>query len=135
MVPLLGLKSSIVAPLTIGDETIGALAVSGQDLTEDDVPIITAFANQASIALENARLVAEVGRAARTWRNFAPALQAQEEERRRMSLELHDELGQALTGIGFDLAAIERRVAAGGRPRGQARLARSALFLPRWTNR
>jgi PAS domain S-box-containing protein len=53
---LLGLEQSIVAPLTVGGETNGLLAAFGRDLNEADVPAMTAFANQAAIALENAQL-------------------------------------------------------------------------------
>jgi PAS domain S-box-containing protein len=53
---LLGLEQSIVAPLMVGGETVGLLVVSGTGLTKADVPAITAFANQAAIAIENARL-------------------------------------------------------------------------------
>ncbi len=53
---LFKLNQSIYTPLKIGDETIGILAVTGSDLTAIDCPAIAAFANQAAIALQNARL-------------------------------------------------------------------------------
>ncbi|MGA9349936.1 MAG: PAS domain S-box protein [Anaerolineae bacterium] len=56
---LLRLEQSIIAPLTIGGETHGLLIVFGADLTEADVPAVTAFANQAATAIENARLYEE----------------------------------------------------------------------------
>ena len=56
LVEILGLHKGIVAPLVVEGEVIGALGVDSQELTENDVPAITAFANQVSIALENARL-------------------------------------------------------------------------------
>ena len=37
--------------------------------------------------------------------------QAREEERRRLALELHDDLGQALTGMKMDLSWLESRLA------------------------
>ena len=39
--------------------------------------------------------------------------QAREEERRRLARELHDDLGQAMTGLKMDLAWLERQVADG----------------------
>jgi two-component system cell cycle sensor histidine kinase/response regulator CckA len=56
---LLDLKQSIVAPLSIGGEVQGLLAITGDNLTESDVPAVTAFANQAAIAIENTRLYKE----------------------------------------------------------------------------
>lgn len=55
----LGLRQGINAPLRIGEKTLGVLSVTGDGLTRGDVPAITAFANQAAIALENARLYEE----------------------------------------------------------------------------
>jgi len=53
---LLGLTESISAALTVGGETIGVFYIMGDGLTEGDIPAVTAFANQAAIALQNARL-------------------------------------------------------------------------------
>ena len=127
---LLDWKQSIVAPLVVGGEVHGLLSVSGTDLTEADVPAVTAFANQASIALENAQLVEEARRRSSDLKELSAQLfRAQEEERRKISLELHDELGQALTGMGFDLAAIEREWPPELAPRTRERLANVGSLL------
>ena len=52
----LGVKYGICAPLVSGGEACGILVVMGRDLTEADMPAVTLFANQISIALDNARL-------------------------------------------------------------------------------
>ena len=50
-------------PIMIGDEAVGILAVSRladqPDITERDVEVLQAVANQAAVAMENARLLAE----------------------------------------------------------------------------
>ena len=53
---MFGWHRRIIAPLVVGGEVQGLLAVAGTDLAESDVPAITTFANQAAIALESARL-------------------------------------------------------------------------------
>jgi diguanylate cyclase (GGDEF)-like protein/PAS domain S-box-containing protein len=50
----------ICAPLVSNNTPYGILAVNGPTLSPLDAPAITAFASQASIALENARLYEEV---------------------------------------------------------------------------
>ena len=60
MAALLGVERGIYAPLLVEEQVSGMLLVTGSALTEADVPAITAFANQASIALENARLFEQV---------------------------------------------------------------------------
>jgi signal transduction histidine kinase len=99
-------------------------------LTESDVPAITAFANQASIALENARLAMEVQKRNADLAGLsAQLLRIQEEERRTISLELHDELGQALTAVSFDLAAMEREWPPELAPKARQRLANAQTLL------
>ncbi len=53
---LLGIERAIMAPLIIDVEVMGLLLVTGSKLSPDDIPPMTVFANQASIALENTRL-------------------------------------------------------------------------------
>ena len=53
---LFKLDQCIFTPLTVGEETKGVLSITGPDLSEADCPAITAFARQAAIAMQNARL-------------------------------------------------------------------------------
>jgi PAS domain S-box-containing protein len=55
----LGVEQGVYAPLVIGGQTEGVLVVNGIGLTKDDMPAVTAFANQIAIALERARLYQE----------------------------------------------------------------------------
>ena len=108
---LLGMEPCIVTPLAIGDAVVGLLAVSGGNLTEADVPAITAFTNQASIALENTQLLGQVRAAEERLGSLSHQLmQAQEAERRRIARGLHDEIGQALTALRVNLQAVQRSV-------------------------
>ncbi|MBC7251681.1 MAG: response regulator [Anaerolineae bacterium] len=50
-------RSFIVAPLIVGDEVIGVLSVQSDDLTEADVPAITAFAHQMAAAWRKVELL------------------------------------------------------------------------------
>jgi len=95
---LLGLEQGIVAPLTVGGETLGVLAVSGVGLTEADVPAVSAFANQAAIAIQNARLYErEQQRVARYARLLELSRQL------RLSLDLSETLNRICQTIVEDL--------------------------------
>jgi GAF domain-containing protein/signal transduction histidine kinase/ActR/RegA family two-component response regulator len=52
-----GLEYGIVAPLKVNGQNIGVLVVTRENLTPEDIPAVTAFAGQASAAIENARLI------------------------------------------------------------------------------
>jgi signal transduction histidine kinase len=111
---LLKWEESIVVPLKTGGEVFGLLAVTGAGLTEADVPAVTAFANQAAIALENARLYEAERSAHEQLRHLASHLRdAREQERKRVAREIHDELGQSLTALKFDISRLARQLPEG----------------------
>jgi PAS domain S-box-containing protein len=55
-----GFRKIILAPLIADDRVFGALEVNSDELTERDVPAITAFANQLSAAWRKAMLLKEL---------------------------------------------------------------------------
>ncbi|MBI1879779.1 MAG: GAF domain-containing sensor histidine kinase [Chloroflexi bacterium] len=86
--------------------------------TEDKVALCQALASQAAIAIENARLFAELETQRETLRYISARLvNAQEEERRRLSRELHDEFGQALTALKINLDVARRILPANAPPK------------------
>lgn len=65
-----------------------------------DLELLTLFANHAAIAVENARLLEQVELDRSELQELSSRLlQIQEEERRTLARELHDEIGQALTAV------------------------------------
>jgi PAS domain S-box-containing protein len=57
---MMRIRQSIYVPLVVDSELLGLLAITGDDLTESDIPTMTAFANQAAIAIRNAQLYANL---------------------------------------------------------------------------
>lgn len=82
-------------PLIVRDRRLGALAVydrvDGISFTEDDLVVLGLLANQAAIAIENARLTDAL-------RDLAVL-----EERERISKELHDGVIQSIYSVGLSL--------------------------------
>jgi len=108
IVPLLDLEKVINAPLVGENEVFGLLVVMGSELSEEDVPPIALFANQVSTALRNARFAEALRQRTEELENLTTLISETEEaERKRLSRELHDQVGQSLALLGFNLNQVK----------------------------
>jgi signal transduction histidine kinase len=99
-------------PLQVRGEMIGMLTIDSSQAEAygpAEADLAQGFANQAAVAIENARLFDQVriGRE-RMQKLSQQLLNVQENERRRIALELHDQIGQTLTAVKINLQTIQR---------------------------
>ncbi|HWP47073.1 MAG TPA: PAS domain S-box protein [Candidatus Limnocylindrales bacterium] len=133
----------VTVPLKSGSQVVGVLTLNhleeGLTFGEDEIMILSRFAELASIALDNARLYTSVQQELAERKRIEEALREseehyrillnqacemqetlrslskevlrlQEEERKRISRELHDEIGQALTAINMNLEMMKKEI-------------------------
>jgi signal transduction histidine kinase len=100
--------SAVVLPLRIRNEEVGALQlVRSRPLDREELARATLLADFACRAVENARLLAEATvREAERARLSDQLITAEQEERRRLALFLHDGPVQSLAGISLMLDAV-----------------------------
>jgi PAS domain S-box-containing protein len=109
-----GFVTSGAFPLIIGNKTFGCLNLYSDQpgfFTEERIELHQAFANQAAMALENARLYTSVRTQREELRSLASRLaQVEETERRNIARELHDRVGQNLTALSINLNILRNLV-------------------------
>jgi PAS domain S-box-containing protein len=109
------IRTLAIAALFRGNHLIGALISvftrQPKFLPEDEITLLRGLADQASSAIENAELFEQVRAGRERQRKLAKSLvDVQEAERRHIAKELHDHLGQILTGLQFMLENTKSEV-------------------------
>ena len=112
-------RSMICAPLRVGGKIVGVVTTAAREpnhFTEDDLKLLLVVADRVAPAIEQARLVEKVHAGSERLKALSTRLvTAQEEERRRIAVELHDQLGQVLTAVKINLQSVVRRLDAQAR--------------------
>jgi signal transduction histidine kinase len=123
--------SAICVPLMVKDRVLGVLNASRPlgiaPFRQDDADLLSIMGEQIAVAIDNARLLDAVTKHERDLQRLsAQLINAQEAERKKISQELHDEMGQALTAISINLAAMEKELPSEFAPMIRERLAETS---------
>jgi signal transduction histidine kinase len=114
-------RSWMGVPLVAGGRLIGLFSVDKTTpgfFTPQHAALAESLAPQAAVAIENARMFArlrqqaeELDHSAQELRALAAHLQSvREEERTDLARDVHDDLGQKLTALRFDLMALAKNL-------------------------
>ena len=108
--------SVAMLPLMANNRIIGVMSLLSDEanyFTEDRLPWLSAVATTVATSLNNANLFFQIRRGRERLRQLTGRIvQAQEEERRRVSRALHDETGQAMITLQLCLDSIRSELSA-----------------------
>ncbi|HJS20578.1 MAG TPA: histidine kinase [Anaerolineales bacterium] len=110
MMQLEKLGYRVVGITSSGEDTFAKTEELNPDLILMNIHLLRELADQASSAVESAELFEQVRAGRERQRKLAKSLvDIQETERRRIARELHDHLGQMLTGLQFMLETAKHQ--------------------------
>jgi PAS domain S-box-containing protein len=132
-----GVRSYFIVPLHADRKLLGVLSVSSFDVDTflpSHIEDALAISVPLTLLIKNAQLLEQLRTANERLLSLTSHLvSAQEDERRRLSLELHDEAGQSLTALKLNLELLQAELPA-EMPRAQARLAEAISLTERTMN-
>ncbi len=103
------IASHVTVPILARDRVLGVLGIASADahaFSADEVKLLEAIGQQLGVAVENARLWDDLREKERVrGQLLEKVIGAQEEERKRIARELHDDTGQAITSLMVGLRA------------------------------
>jgi signal transduction histidine kinase len=104
-----GLKGFVSIPLQSKDKVVGVMNIASREPGQfgiEDLSLLSSIGHYLGTAIEQASLNARLTRIGERYRALLKhALTAQEDERKRIAGELHDETSQALTSLTLSLQA------------------------------
>ena len=107
-------KSFLSVPILLDESVIGFIILLDKKpgrFNDKHRDQLSAFASQASIAIENARLFEQISETKERLQILSHhQTKILEDERQYIARELHDEAGQALTGLMLDMELIKSKV-------------------------
>lgn len=102
----------VSVPLIAKSRLVGQLNIAFNNphqVNKNDIELLRTIAPQLAVVIENARLWEEVQNKEQVLKKLLNSVvTAQEEERRRISRELHDEMGQNLSSLLIGLSVLEK---------------------------
>jgi signal transduction histidine kinase len=110
-----GIKSVLGVGMFFGKKLVGILSITSikeqKTFSQEETKLLQTMANQIAIAIENARLLEVIKKHTQDLRDLsAELMKVQENERKRIAQELHDEVGQMLQSMKMNLDRVKRNL-------------------------
>lgn len=110
-----GVKSFVTVAIDAGKKLLGIFVVSSMEkekvFAESEIAFVQTLASHLAVAVQNIKLMDLVKEQAENLRTLAQrVVSAQEEERKRIAQELHDEIGQILTVMKLNMEMSRREI-------------------------